>query len=141
MGEGRAWCRRSLLSDNFDPTFCQMRFSRAWHPQPEPVGTFPIDMSPYGVRDMGGGMREWVGDVFGERTWEDTSAEPEPSPDTERATSSWRIFRSGNWTSEESRCRSASRTRFFSLTRDTNLSFRVARSLSRTAGRQGIGSR
>jgi serine/threonine-protein kinase len=119
--------------DHFDPTFCQMRFSRPWLPQPEPVGTFATDVSPYGVRDMGGGMREWVGDLFGERSWEDTSLEIEPPVATERAESSWRVFRSGNWAaSEENRCRAASRTRFFALTRDSNLSFRVARSLSRT---------
>jgi serine/threonine-protein kinase len=122
--------------DHFDPTFCQMRFSRAWHPQPEPVGTFPTDVSPYGVRDMAGGMREWVGDVHGERTWEELSREAEMPPDSSRASSSWRIFRSGNWAaSEENRCRSASRTRFFALARVSNLSFRIARSLSRGARR------
>ncbi len=118
--------------DHFDPTFCLMRFSRPFHPQPEPIGTFPIDASPYGVRDMAGGMREWIADIHGERTWAETSAEPEPSSDIGRDASSWRIFRAGNWiASESNRCRAASRTRFFSLTRLSNVSFRVARPLSR----------
>ena len=117
--------------DHFDPTFCLMRTSRPFIPQPEPVGTFPTDVSPYGVRDLAGGMREWVGDVYGEKTWEEALAEPEPSVDAERDASPWRAFRSGNWASDDQRCRSASRSRFFALARNTNLSFRVAKTLSR----------
>ncbi|HSN97030.1 MAG TPA: hypothetical protein VLS89_01995, partial [Candidatus Nanopelagicales bacterium] len=77
------------------------------------------------------GMREWVGDVYGEKTWEEALAEPEPSVDAERDASPWRAFRSGNWASDDQRCRSASRSRFFALARNTNLSFRVAKTLSR----------
>ncbi len=61
--------------DHFDPTFCLMRSSRPFLAQPEPVGTFPIDTSPYGVRDMAGGVREWVADVNGEGSWAETSGE------------------------------------------------------------------
>ena len=122
--------------DHFDPTFCKMRESRSVLPQPEPNGTFPIDTSPYGVRDMAGGMREWLGDIYGERSWADTSGEPEPSQDVERDESSWRVFRSGNWVSEPRRCRSASRTRHFALMRVTNLSFRLAHPISRSPKRR-----
>ena len=45
--------------DQFDPTFCKMKESRrAQYPEPEPVGAFVTDCSPYGVRDMAGGIRE-----------------------------------------------------------------------------------
>ncbi len=45
--------------DQFDPTFCKMKESRsAAYPEPEPVGTFMTDCSPYGVRDMAGSIRE-----------------------------------------------------------------------------------
>lgn len=45
--------------DHFDPTFCKMRDSRNRpYPDPEPVGAFPMDCSPYGARDMAGGVRE-----------------------------------------------------------------------------------
>lgn len=117
--------------DHFDPTFCLMRSSRSFIPQPEPVGSFSIDASPYGVRDMAGGIREWVGDIYGEKGWAEVSREPEPNADTERDASPWRVFRSGNWAADPQRCRSASRTRFFALARISNLSFRVAKSLSR----------
>ena len=45
--------------DHFDATFCKMRFSRPDLPQLEPVGMFKKDTSPYGVRDLAGGVQEW----------------------------------------------------------------------------------
>jgi serine/threonine-protein kinase len=123
--------------DHFDPTFCLMRLSRPFRLQPEPVGSFPLDSSPYGVRDMAGGMREWMGDIHAERTWDDNCNEPEPQPSAGDP-EIWRVFRSGNWaTSEEKRCRCASRTRFLALSRDSALSFRVAKSLTRTPPNAG----
>jgi|GEM_PF-869274 len=45
--------------DHFDPTFCKMKQSRdVPYPEPEPVGAFDTDTSPYGARDMAGGVRE-----------------------------------------------------------------------------------
>jgi serine/threonine-protein kinase len=115
--------------DHFDPTFCLMRSSRSFMPQVEPVGTFPIDASPYGARDMAGGMREWMGDVHGEHTWAQALAEPEPGTDIERAASPLRMIRSGNWMATAEYCRSAARSRFFALMRGTGIGFRVAHSL------------
>lgn len=121
--------RRFPWGDRFDPTFCHMRQSRASLPQPEPMGTFPTDQSPYGVRDMAGGMREWVGDVHGEQDWRACMREAEPSTDTERGESTWRVVRSGAWVATEEYSRCAARSRFFALTRGTGLGFRIARSL------------
>jgi serine/threonine-protein kinase len=117
--------------DHFDPTFCLMQASRPHVPQCEPVETFPTDRSPYGVHDMAGGMREWMGDIHGERTWADLSAEIEPPAETERGASPERIIRSGNWVATAEYCRSAARSRFFALQRGSGLSFRVAKPLSR----------
>lgn len=47
----------------FDATLCKMRGSRPGRPQPEPAGAFPSDVSPYGVRDLAGGIRDWCGDT------------------------------------------------------------------------------
>ncbi|MCA9554495.1 MAG: SUMF1/EgtB/PvdO family nonheme iron enzyme [Myxococcales bacterium] len=67
--------------DHFDPTFCKMKNSRNTpYPEPEPVGTFATDTSPYGARDMAGGVREiCLTEVDGERApvmrggcWADT---------------------------------------------------------------------
>lgn len=52
--------RRFPWGNAFDATFCKMRFSRPDNPpQPEPVGVFETDRSPYGVRDLAGGVQEW----------------------------------------------------------------------------------
>jgi formylglycine-generating enzyme required for sulfatase activity len=117
--------------DRFDPTFCLMRDSRPFTQQPEPVGTFPIDESPYGVRDMAGGMREWVADIFGERTAAELVAEPEPPPSMERGASTMRQVRSGNWRSDSAWARAASRGGQFALITGPGLSFRCAKTLRR----------
>ena len=118
--------------DRFDPTFCHGRESRPFPQQPEPVGAFATDESPYGTRDMAGGVREWVGDVFGARTYEELSAEEEPTPETPRGESTFRRVRSGAWNAEAKWARSASRgAGHFSLTRGMGLGFRVAKALSR----------
>ncbi len=116
--------------DRFDPTFCLMRDSRSFQQQPEPVGTFPLDESPYGVRDMAGGMREWVADLFGEKTANELAAEPEPEPGTERGESSWRQVRSGSWRADQNWSRAASRGGQFALTTGPGLGFRCAKTLT-----------
>jgi serine/threonine-protein kinase len=118
--------------DHFDATFCHMRESRPYAQQPEPVGTFTTDESPYGARDMAGGVREWVGDAFGERTFEELSSEAEPTPDTARGKSTFRRVRSGSWNADNKWSRAASRgVGQFALTRGTGLGFRVAKTLTR----------
>jgi serine/threonine-protein kinase len=118
--------------DRFDPTFCLMRESRPHAPQPEPVGMFPTDESPYGVRDMAGGIREWMGDIFGERTGEEVAAEPEPAADTPRGESSFRRVRSGCWSADSKWARAASRgVGLFSLLRGTGTGFRLAKALGK----------
>jgi serine/threonine-protein kinase len=118
--------------DHFDPTFCHMRESRPYAQQPEPVGTFPTDESPYGARDMAGGVREWVGDIFGDKSWEELSAETEPTQDTPRGDSSFRRVRSGCWSTDSKWSRAASRgVGLFALTRGMGLGFRCAKTLVR----------
>jgi serine/threonine-protein kinase len=52
--------------DSFDWTFARGGLSRAGRNEPEPVGSFPADESPYGVRDLAGTIREWCADWFDE---------------------------------------------------------------------------
>jgi serine/threonine-protein kinase len=115
--------------DRFDPTFCKMRDSRPFAHQPEPVGSFPLDESPFGVHDGSGGMREWVADVAGEKTAAELEAEREPEAETPRGDSPVRVVRGGGWSSDAKWARCASRSRIPSLMRGTGLGFRVARSL------------
>jgi serine/threonine-protein kinase len=50
--------------EHFDPTFCSMRHSEPGNLLPKPIGTYETDCSPYGVRDLSGGVREWVESWF-----------------------------------------------------------------------------
>lgn len=46
---------------HFEPSFCKMGLSRpADELQPEPIGVFPYDCSPYGMQDVVGTIAEWV---------------------------------------------------------------------------------
>lgn len=123
--------------DRFDATFCHMRESRSFTQQPEPAGSFEKDISPYGVRDMAGGMREWVGDIFGEKTHAELDAEPEPDPETPRSESSWRMVRSGSWVTDASWTRSCARGGLHALSPGTGLTFRVVRELARVRSSTG----
>jgi serine/threonine-protein kinase len=117
--------------DRFDPTFCKMRESRPFTHQPEPVGTFPVDESPYGVRDTAGGMREWMADVAGEAEAGRLALEEEPDATVARGDSPIRAVRGGSWSSDHKWARCASRSRIPSRMRGTGLGFRVAKTLRR----------
>jgi eukaryotic-like serine/threonine-protein kinase len=115
--------------DRFDATFALMRDSRSYPVQPEPVGSFVKDVSPYGVRDMAGGAREWVADVFGERTRQELDAEVEPDPTTSRGESSWRMARGGGWITDANWVRLTSRGGLYALQRGMGLTFRLVKEL------------
>ena len=91
--------------DRFDPTFCRMRSSRREPPRPAPIGSFEMDVSPYGVVDMAGGVREWVLDVEGEV--------PPETASTLMGTGSGaaRILRGGSFLTSGPECRCAARLR------------------------------
>ncbi len=95
--------------DGFDPTLCKMRDSRPGRPQPEPVGGIETDTSPYGVRDLAGGMRDWCGD-------ENYSGDPKRRP-----------VRGGSWSSNARSCRAAIRLGDVPWNVYTYVGFRFAR--------------
>jgi serine/threonine-protein kinase len=58
--------RRYPWGDRFEAIFCKMMHSRAGRARPEAVGAFASDSSPYGVRDLGGGVADWCTPVASE---------------------------------------------------------------------------
>ena len=50
----------------FDPGFAHMRQSAPGAPRPGPVGSYPVDTSVYGLRDMAGCIREWTSSIYDE---------------------------------------------------------------------------
>ena len=95
--------------NGFDPSFCKMALSRPGRPQPEPVGSFPVDESPYGMRDAAGGIREWTDSFF------------DPGHET-------RALRGGAWYFNPHYCRLAFRHGYLPHIVFTNFGFRLAKS-------------
>jgi serine/threonine-protein kinase len=52
--------RSFSMGNHFDPCFAKTLRSRPVDSQPEPVGAFPLDESPHGVRDLVGGVADWT---------------------------------------------------------------------------------
>lgn len=75
-------------------------------PQPEPVGSCATDESPYGVRDMAGGVSDWTADSFGDR-------------------SELKVVKGGHWAYGQTLCRAAARDRFEPAFTHPNLGFRI----------------
>lgn len=94
--------------NRFDATFCKMRFSRPGRPQPEPVGTFPIDESPYGVRDMAGTIRNWCNSFL--------------LPDERHL-----VVKGGSWNLPAEGCRAAGRHGHLPGVVFSSIGFRIAR--------------
>ena len=115
--------------DRFDATFCHMKDSRPYLTQPEPVGTFERDESPYGVRSMAGAVREWCADDHGVTSARELEVQPEAETGTAWHESPSRRARGGNLIGDHKWCRAASRTPLLSMVRAAGVGFRVARTL------------
>ncbi|MBK8256192.1 MAG: SUMF1/EgtB/PvdO family nonheme iron enzyme [Polyangiaceae bacterium] len=48
------------MGNRMDPCLAKVRESRSEAPQPEPIGAFVHDESPFGVRDLAGGIGDWT---------------------------------------------------------------------------------
>ncbi len=101
--------------NHFDPTFCKMALSRPEAAMPEPVGAFPLDESPYGVRDTAGGVREWTANLYARA-----------STQLMETQNIQRTVRGGAWSLLEHHCRLASRAPLAPDTRDQSVGFRLA---------------
>ena len=115
--------------DFLDPTFCCMQDS---HPPqrrlPSAVSGFPLDVSPYGVRGMGGNARDWCLDPWrpeGARVSDGSLAPPPISAgQIER-----RVCRGGAWWQRAEHARIAARVGVRASLRDVGISFRLVRSM------------
>ena len=106
-GDGRhfPWGNR------FDASLCLMAESAPGKLLPREVGAMAGDESPYGVRDLAGGCRDWCAEgSFDERRGE-------------------RPVRGGSWTGTSRVCRLANRFGFGASTCSVNVGFRPARDL------------
>ena len=80
------------MGNELDPSFAKLRQSRPEASQPEPVGAFPIDRSPYGVRDLAGGVADWTQTFLDGQPPASIDDEGNPDADARQAT-----YCGGHW--------------------------------------------
>lgn len=107
--------RRFPWGDHFDATFCHMRDSRPELPEPAAGGQFPLDESPYGVRDMAGCIADWVVPSIDEAT---------------RTMARFSYSKGGAWCDWPVDCRVAMRRRYRASERSVRVGFRLVRTVS-----------
>ncbi|MCB9674385.1 MAG: SUMF1/EgtB/PvdO family nonheme iron enzyme [Alphaproteobacteria bacterium] len=103
-----------------DPAWCHVQGS-AGSRRLLPVGSYATDESPYGVRDCGGGVRDWCAEVFGEDR--PGAASPPGDPTVQR------VCRGGGWDDPLRFARVCSRPRNSEGFRDRLIGFRLVRSV------------
>ncbi|MCB9743627.1 MAG: SUMF1/EgtB/PvdO family nonheme iron enzyme [Alphaproteobacteria bacterium] len=108
-----------------DPTWTRMLESRATAPRVERNQTFPDDVSSYGVRGMGGNVRDWCLNTYNRLG---TSDRVITGPDGVADLDSHRLVKGGSWSSSPSYCRSAARFAMKPGRRLSSVGFRLARS-------------
>ncbi len=114
--------RRYPWGDVFEASFCKSSRSRPEPAQPEPVGTFPQDCSPFGVRDMAGGIGEWTRSLFtSSGSTYDERAQHDPE-----MTSFERVCRGGSWNTPDVFCAATFRTPMLPSSREPSVGFRLA---------------
>jgi len=106
--------------DHYDMSWRHCRLSQ---PDPHPMrltpGKFPTDTSPYGLRGLAGGVRDWLRDGFDpRRVWR--------SDEVDHAEQRFRSVRGGGFDLPASRARSSYRNGAQATSRNT-IGFRLAR--------------
>jgi formylglycine-generating enzyme required for sulfatase activity len=103
------WCDGNMACRGVNPA------------RPADVGTYPHDASPFGVKDMGGNVAEWVEDYYGQYR-----RGPKRNP-TAPATGGAHVVRGGSWHYNAERVRSLSRA--CGGYREDDVGFRCAESV------------
>ncbi|ALA60038.1 formylglycine-generating enzyme family protein [Nitrospira moscoviensis] len=102
---GANWAR---MNDGYDAT--------------APVGTFKLDVSPYGVMDGAGNVMEWVEDWYAESYYRESPDRNPPSPEH----GVYRVLRGGGYTTSGGDVRITSRSKMVPDFRDETIGFRCA---------------
>jgi len=111
-----------------EPTWACLLGSTGEIPGRMPVTSHPVDCSPYGVRGMGGNVRDWCADEWTRQGPALEDGVPQVATDSGRP-DGLRVIRGGAWNSVPSFARSAGR---FAARADAHFAivgFRLARSL------------
>ena len=104
------------FGDHFESTWCRTEGEKAGDLLPDVVGSYPIDVSPYGVRGLAGNVRDWCLDLH------DQSISGDSPPDRNAP----RVIRGGAYMSPEAFSRCASRYAARPHSRYSLIGFRLA---------------
>ena len=117
-GQALDWAasNRAHVNDGFEAT--------------APVGSFPRDVSPYGVSDGAGNVLEWVADWYGEEAFRISEAQNPEGPDH----GTFRVMRGGGYTTTGVDVRITSRSKMVPDFRDDTIGFRCATSAAEGGG-------
>jgi serine/threonine-protein kinase len=88
--------RRYPWGDHPDATWMCIRSSHEGSPKPEVVDSFPLDVSPYGVRGLGGNVRDWCLDR-GEADGPALDGDHVVVPDDPQSEEGAPAYRGGDW--------------------------------------------
>jgi serine/threonine-protein kinase len=99
--------RRYPWGNVFDPAFCNTRMTHPERPVPERLRNYRRDESPYGVRHMGGNMRNWCADDFFDGRHH------------------WAVVKGGSWQGSEYSARVFYRTQYYTNHTDSQTGFRL----------------
>ena len=112
--------RKYPWGNEWDPQRCNS-ISGGLH-RPESVGSFPNCLSPYGVLDMAGSMKEWCADAYGETYYAESSARDPKGP----TSGPLRMVRGGAWMSQPIWLRAAYRLKASPSSANHDQGFRCA---------------
>ncbi|MBI2392552.1 MAG: SUMF1/EgtB/PvdO family nonheme iron enzyme [Deltaproteobacteria bacterium] len=112
--------------DFTDPSFCHSRTIERSPRSPTSIHAFPLDASPYGVRGVGGNVRDWCVDAAGNELSE-RNAIAVPPPLHPGAIE--RVVRGGSWRQSPDAARVAARSSLVASHGYPDVGFRLVRSL------------
>jgi formylglycine-generating enzyme required for sulfatase activity len=116
--DGRRW----PWGDVVDPSASNWSHSSDGYDVTAPVGSFRLDVSPFGVADGSGNVMEWVADWYSEDTYNDPTDSNPKGPDH----GVYKVLRGGGYTTTGIDMRITSRSRMIPDFRDETIGFRCA---------------
>jgi serine/threonine-protein kinase len=114
--------------DCHDPSWCCMEHSHPDRPLPAVVDSFAADVTPYGVRGMGGNVTDWCLDGFDPEGAPLVAPRLEETPEVGDPQAAFRSVRGGSWDTNVRSNRAAHRNRYGPHYRVSVCGFRLARS-------------
>lgn len=108
--------------NHLDPTWCRMNQSTSGEPSPVAVGAVEADVSPYGIRGLGGNFSDWCLNRFDRELEFDDRRAPDPEEGRDEAV---RTIRGGNWLAGPTDCATFWRRGRESRSRLSTVGFRL----------------